>query len=192
MTKILIIIGAYLIGNILTGWVLAKFIYRRDIHHEGSGNVGARNAGRLYGKTAFIITLLGDAGKGMLLVSIGKWLEYSPSFQLLLLLVVIIGHIYPLMFRFKGGKGIATFIGGIAIFDPPQFAVFACVFILFFIIFRSLTLSGMLAITLFPLLMVFYSYTSQDIIVATCISLVLLYAHRQNLKEKIIGERNIS
>jgi len=85
--------------------VVSKFLADKDIRKEGSGNAGARNAGRLYGQKAFIFTFFGDALKGAFIVYLGRFLDYSTSILLLGLLFTCAGHIKPIFFQWKGGKG---------------------------------------------------------------------------------------
>ncbi len=108
--------ASYLIGNILTAYIVTKLRHNVDIRDEGSGNPGARNMGRVYGKRYFIATFLGDAIKGNRCCC-SKIPFEDPTFVMLTLLAVIIGHIYPVLFKGKGGKGISTFIGGLIAFD---------------------------------------------------------------------------
>lgn len=192
MKNVLLILGAYAFGNILTGYVLAKYIYHQEIQNAGSGNIGARNAGRLFGKKAFIITAIADGSKGIIIVLIAKACGFSSTYQLILLFAVIIGHIFPIVFRFKGGKGMATFTGGLLAFEPLLFLSFVCVFIIFFLIIRSLTIAAMIAVASVPLLMLFFSHPLLEILLYGCISIIVIFAHRQNIREKILGERKIS
>ncbi|MBS4179222.1 glycerol-3-phosphate acyltransferase [Lederbergia citrea] len=185
------LIGAYLLGNILTGYVLAKFFYNKDIHQEGSGNVGARNAGRLFGKKAFVITFLGDALKGACAVLFAKWLGLAFDWQLFILFTVIVGHVFPLVLHFKGGKGMSTYIGGMLTFQPLLFSAFAGVFIIFYFIFKSLTSAGMAAVAVLPIILIIFSFELPVIINACLLSAIVIFAHRHNIKEKII-ERKIS
>ena len=111
-------IFSYLIGSIMFGFLITKIFYRKDIRVQGSGNVGARNAGRLHGKTAFVLIFLGDALKGALVILAARYLQFSETIQLIGLALAILGHIKPITLKFKGGKGISTFIGGIITFEP--------------------------------------------------------------------------
>ncbi|MBS4220245.1 glycerol-3-phosphate acyltransferase [Bacillus sp. FJAT-49711] len=192
MRETLLFLGAYVIGNILTGYVLAKLFYHKNIQVEGSGNAGARNAGRILGKKAFVITFFGDAGKGAIVVLIAKLLEFSIVAQLLILFAVILGHIFPILFHFKGGKGMSTFIGGLLAFDPLLFSAFAGVFILFYFFIKSLTIAGMAAVALLPAIMYFYHFDLYPILSAILLSAMVIFAHRQNILDKIFSERKIS
>lgn len=185
MKEIILLIFAYVIGNVLTGHVLAKIFYGKEIYHEGSGNAGARNAGRLFGKPAFVITFFGDAWKGAIVVLVARWLGCSLEWQLLLLLAVIIGHIFPVMLHFRGGKGMSSYIGGMLAFHPLLFSIFSGVFIVFYLILRSATLAGMAALLILPFFMIPFSFGWPAIIIAWIISMLVILAHRRNIIEKI-------
>ncbi|WP_240522488.1 glycerol-3-phosphate acyltransferase [Bacillus toyonensis] len=106
---------SYLLGGLLTGYFFVIWLKHTDIRQMRSGNPGARNAGRLYGKVGFITVFVGDACKGFLVVFFAIHFFYNDIITLLSLLFVVMGHIYPIWFRYQGGKGIATCIGGLCI-----------------------------------------------------------------------------
>ena len=184
MMIILLIVCSYLLGNMLTGSIVSKYYYKEEIHAIGSGNPGARNIGRLHGKKAFVLTFLGDALKGILAVSAAKLLGFGPAIELLALLAVIVGHVYPILYRFRGGKGISTFIGGLLLFNPLVFTVFLGVFIIFYPFIKSFTVAGLIAISSWPIIVFLHSYNLTSIIIACFISGIVLLAHRENLKKK--------
>ena len=142
MKIFLLLIGAYLLGNMLTGSIVSRLFYKKEIRVEGSGNPGARNAGRLFGKKAFVATFLGDALKGVLAVVAARWLGFGMVGELLALIAVTMGHMYPALFKFRGGKGMSTFIGGLLVFNPVVFAIFAGIFLLSYPFTKSFTVAG--------------------------------------------------
>lgn len=186
----LLLIGAYMMGNMLTGTMISRLFYQKEIHAEGSGNPGARNAGRLFGKKAFVATFIGDALKGAVAVLIVKQLGYGAEAELLILFAVTVGHIYPILFRFRGGKGVSTFIGGLLAFDPLVFGLFVALFILFYPIFKSFTLAGLSAILLMPIFVLGFSYGIIAGIIACCVSMLVIYAHRDDLKQYFTKEKS--
>ncbi|HEK9102637.1 glycerol-3-phosphate 1-O-acyltransferase PlsY [Bacillus pfraonensis] len=179
INQFLYVIGAYMVGNVLTAYMIIKWKYRIDIREAGSGNPGARNMGRLYGKEYFIATFLGDALKGAIVVYIARILFGESIFPLLSLLAVIVGHIYPISFKYKGGKGISTFIGGLLVFNYLIVLTLMFVFILFYFIFKSFTKAGLITIACLPLCMIAYSYSMVAIVLSVCMILLILYAHRK-------------
>ena len=103
---------SYIIGTFLTAYVIAKS-KGIDLSKEGSGNFGARNIGRVVGSWAFIVTMLGDAVKGAAVVIVGYALGFSMLTVVIGLICTVLGHVYPFWRKFKGGKGVATSIGGL-------------------------------------------------------------------------------
>lgn len=188
-TFLFIIIGAYVVGNMLTGMIISSFFYKKEICAEGSGNPGARNAGRLYGKKAFVATFIGDALKGAFAVLIAKQLGHGADVELLALFSVIFGHIYPILYKFRGGKGVSTFIGGLFAFDLLVFGLFAGLFILFYPFFKSFTLAGLSAILLMPIIVLGFSYGTFASITACFVSVLVIYAHRDDLKRNFTKEK---
>lgn len=172
---------SYLIGNILSAWWVGIW-KRTDLRTMRSGNLGARNAGAVLGKAAFFLTFLGDSLKGALIVYIG----FHYNFDLWIIatggLCVILGHLYPFWLKFKGGKGIATFIGVTLLFNPPLFGWIAACFIIFIAILRSATLSMFIAFSIYAILIGYYFevYHSWPLLLAI---FIILLRHRLDLLE---------
>lgn len=185
----LLFVSAYLLGNILTGSIIGQYFYKEKIRAVGSGNPGARNVGRLYGKFAFIATFLGDAAKGMLVVGSARMIGLASHIELFLLLAVIIGHIFPLIHKFQGGKGISTFIGGILLFNPLAFILFISVFGVLYLFLKSFTIAGLGALLFYPLYLFLLSYEGSVIVVTSLIVGLILYAHRENIREKSLRKK---
>lgn len=177
--QFLYLVASYLIGNILTACIVTKLRHNVDIRDEGSGNPGARNMGRVYGKGYFIATFLGDAIKGAIVVAVAKYLFEDPTFVMLTLLAVIIGHIYPVLFKGKGGKGISTFIGGLIAFDYLIALTLLGIFIVFYFIFKGFTKPGLITIACLPVCMIMYSYSIVTTILSGLIIVLILYVNRE-------------
>jgi glycerol-3-phosphate acyltransferase PlsY len=142
---------SYMIGNFLTAWWVGKW-KKTDLRTMRSGNLGARNAGAVLGKTAFFLTFLGDALKGILIIYFGFYYDFSLVIAAIGGLLVILGHLFPFWLRFKGGKGIATFVGVTLAYNPLLFAILALFFALLLLIIRSATLSMFLAFLSYALI----------------------------------------
>lgn len=170
----------------MTAYVVMRFMKGKDIRKLGSGNVGARNAGRLLGKKGFLLTAIGDVLKGMIVVVGAKYLDFDFEIQILSLIAVIVGHIWPITLKFKGGKGIATAAGGLLILAYQPFLVFAGIFLLLLAILRSFTLAGMTAFVTVPFIYWFMDYSIRECILILIVIALLLFAHRDNLKEKLV------
>lgn len=185
MNLLLLLLFAYLFGNLLTGSFISKLFYKKDILKEGSGNPGARNAGRLYGKWAFVCTFIGDAAKGIIVVFTANWFEFGTTVELLALLAVILGHMYPIFFKFRGGKGVSTWIGGIFAFNPVLVLLVIGVFFIFYPFNKNVTTTGMIAILLVPV-GVSISDGWVPFFITSLLSLLILFAHRKNfIKEEV-------
>jgi acyl phosphate:glycerol-3-phosphate acyltransferase len=178
-------ITSYLIGSIMFGFLITKILYRKDIRVQGSGNVGARNAGRLHGKTAFVLIFLGDALKGILVILAARYLQFSESIQLLGLATAIFGHIKPITLKFKGGKGISTFIGGIIVFEPVLVPVIILGFGILYPFIKSFTLVGLGAFLFIPVVLFLKNNDWLSCIIALGIIAMLYAAHADNLKERL-------
>lgn len=114
----------YFIGNFMTGWIVGKW-YGVSLQNENSGNVGARNAGRTLGKLAFCFVFFGDALKGVVAFLYGKYLGLDEMIISFGVLFCILGHLFPIFLRLKGGKGVATMIGGLISLNPILFLTLA-------------------------------------------------------------------
>lgn len=167
------------------GYIVTKTFYRKDIRDQGSGNVGARNAGRVHGKKAFVLTFLGDAVKGAAVVLIARYLNFSETIQLLGLGITIIGHLFPVTLKFKGGKGISTFIGGMIMFNPLLAVVISVVFLILFPFTKSLTLSGFGAFIVIPFFLLYHQNSGLISIIAGAIILIILIAQSEDILERI-------
>ncbi len=158
MTEFLLILFAYLMGSIPTGVVLARFYGIKDITKEGSGNIGATNVGRVAGKKAGIITLIGDALKGavpilavMAISGRVEWLIAAAA------LTAFLGHIYPVFNNFKGGKGVATALGIFLTISPLSALAAALVFILLVALYRYVSLGSIVTAGLMPVFVGIFS-----------------------------------
>jgi len=174
-------IFSYLIGNLLTAWWIGKW-KKIDLRSIRSGNLGARNAGAVLGKTAFLLTFLGDALKGVLIISIGFYFNFTPGAIAIGGLLVILGHIYPFWLKFKGGKGIATFIGVALTFNPFLFGVLVVCFIILIALLRSATLSMAFAFLTYTLISSLY-YEFHHTWPLSLAVLLILIRHRFDLIE---------
>ncbi|MCM3744716.1 glycerol-3-phosphate acyltransferase [Sporosarcina luteola] len=177
----ILLIVAYLIGNMLMATVVGNLFFHQDIRSAGSGNPGARNAGRVLGKTAFVLTFIGDALKGAIIVLIAKWMGMDEWLQLVCVLAVMAGHIYPVLHKFRGGQGVSAFIGGMLAFNPLVVTCFVVVFLLFYPILRNFSIAGLSAMALSPLFLFGLTKEWPQTVIAILVVLLLLFAHRKDL-----------
>lgn len=193
---------AYLIGAISTSIWIGKIFFKKDVRNIGSGNAGATNTFRAFGKTAGVIVLLIDIGKGTLAVLLPVILSrifstdlipriaFSDHYQLLLGLGAALGHIYPVYEKFKGGKGVATLFGVILGIDPVVAGICAATFLAVFIITRKVSAGSLLASVAFTVAYIIIHNPWQffDNLMALIYPLLVFYTHRANIKRLIKGE----
>lgn len=130
---------SYLVGTIMTAFLVGKW-KGIDLSKERSGNLGARNAGTVIGKRAFLLTFLGDAGKGVLVVFTGFYFTFPIWVIAVSGLLAILGHLFPFWLRGHGGKGISVFLGVTFFLTPELFLAMFVMFIAFYPFFKSATL----------------------------------------------------
>ncbi|WFD09834.1 glycerol-3-phosphate acyltransferase [Tepidibacter hydrothermalis] len=182
-----IMMSSYLLGCFNTGYYLVRLLYGKDIRDIGSLSTGATNVSRLYGKKGFLIVLLGDSLKGFLAILMCKYLlgETSIVIQICLILVVL-GHIFPIQLNFKGGKGIAVSLGAFLCFDYNLLILMSISFFILFIFLRDYKISGLGAYILLPIEVLFKNGRLIDSISLTLITLVIIYAHKKNIQDYIL------
>ena len=180
MLDILIIAMGYLLGGISTGYYLVRMLRRQDIRNYGSGATGATNVGRMLGAIGFVLTFLGDVFKGCLIPAIAIYIELSEITVMLGLIAVVAGHVWPLQLEFRGGKGVATAFGGIAVIDP-QLALILFMIAMGLLITRKITLSGLLVIVVSPIITFLMSRSINQVIGILIVTMILLIAHRRNI-----------
>ena len=187
ITSIIYAIIAYFLGNIMGGKLLEK-IYKEDLSKAGSGNVGARNAGRVLGTRSFVFVLAVDFFKGFLIVILLKILNVDAITIYVCILFVILGHIKPLLFNFKGGKGVATAFGAIA---PISWGVAGSTlgtWLLVFLISRYSSLSAVITALLVP----FYVWwlKPEFTFPVALVCCLLIYRHHDNIQRLWRGQED--
>ncbi|GAM13927.1 glycerol-3-phosphate acyltransferase [Mesobacillus selenatarsenatis] len=176
---------SYFLGTLMAGYFVVKFLGKKDIRVEGSGNVGARNAGRVHGKSSFILTFLGDALKGAIVILIGEYFELSPEIILGGLGFAILGHVKPITLNFKGGMGISTFIGGMLAFEPLTALVIISGFLLFYPFLKSFTFAGLGSFVLIPLSFYFLGIQHIVVLISSVLVMIVIFIHREDIFERL-------
>ena len=191
MKFVLYAIIGYLIGCLNFGVIVPKIMYKKDIREYGSGNAGATNAFRVFGKIAGVIVLLLDFSKSLayLLVLEHKFEESSMIMLAYAGLFVVIGHIFPVFFGFKGGKGVSATGGTIAAICPFAFVPLALVFILTILIKKKVGLGSVVAVSMIPFGVMLVNFlTHQDLTtiftvfaINLVMSVIVVYRHKENI-----------
>jgi acyl phosphate:glycerol-3-phosphate acyltransferase len=193
MSLYLILVGlAYLFGSISSAIILCRIAGYPDPRQQGSGNPGATNIFRLYGKKAAAITLAGDLLKGLLPLLIGRALQVPEVILASLGVAAFLGHLYPIFFQFEGGKGVATFIGILYGLAWPAGVAFMFVWVVIAATFRYSSLSALVATALSPAL-VFIMVPSYAYLMATLLMAgFIFWRHQANIRKLLSGtERKI-
>lgn len=194
---------AYLLGSINFALVISKVFYKKDIRKYGSGNAGMTNMLRTFGKLPALGTLIGDFSKGIVSILIAKLILYlltgSPNCLTGYYIVGIcafLGHIFPIYYGFKGGKGILVSAGIILIIDPLSLGIVFLVFLLVFLCSRIISLSSICSATSYPvatcILRLLQGTDPLTIVLHTffalVIAVVVIWLHRGNIKRLLAGE----
>lgn len=190
---------AYLIGSIPTSVWWGKGFYRVDVREHGSRNAGATNTFRVLGPKAGVPVLIIDILKGFLPVRIlPNFTELVPDtspwmwLRVALVGAAVVGHLYPVFAGFKGGKGVATSLGGVLAVHPGAAAICVGVFAAVFLLSRYVSLGSLCAALAFPLavILIFNEFSAVKIGFAVVLCLLVFYTHRENIGRLIRGEEN--
>ena len=178
MDYLIIIIISYLLGSIPFGFILTKIFLKKDIRDVGSGNTGATNALRSGNRLIGYSTLLLDIIKAIFPVLYIKL--YYQDLVYISALSVFLGHVFPIWLRFKGGKGVATFVGIIFSLDIIYALIFIITWILVFLISKYSSLSSLTATLSIP---IYLFFTNENQVIFFGIMFILIfYTHRENIK----------
>ena len=181
ISEIIAAISGYIFGCFNTGYYLVRFHSGQDIRSLGSESTGARNVSRLLGVPGFIITFLGDSAKGAIAVGAALYFTIEPWGVMLVLVAVVIGHIWPVQLRFRGGKGIATACGALLVFDYQVVIVLIVLAGLTWVFVRRFTLSGLIVISLSPVATAIMGRPVSNVLGITALAIIIIIAHRNNM-----------
>ena len=181
--EIICILFAYLLGGVCVGYYLVRFRLGLDIREEGSGGVGARNVGRLLGRPGFVLTLIGDAAKGLAAVSLAAGFGLAPPAISLVLVAVIAGHVWPLPLHFRGGRGISTAIGAYLAYDYRLAVLLLGLTVVLMVFRRGFVLSGLAAFLLVPIIAYVADEPGHLVAALAGSSVIILFAHRERIRK---------
>lgn len=208
---VIVAIISYLLGSCNFGIIISKSLKKEDIRESGSGNAGTTNMMRTYGKILGILTIIGDIVK----VFVAIWLAFkimsveetkmifdrisdNPQYVLKSFagLFAVAGHIFPCFFKFKGGKGVATSGGMVIMIDWRIALILFAIFVLIILITRYVSLGSIIMAVLYPVFMGLFHKDAGLVIISLVFTLIVLTAHRENIKKLInhtenkIGSKN--
>ena len=192
MVNTIFIILAYFIGSISFGILLSKIFKIQDPRSFGSKNPGATNVMRSGKKFVALLTLLGDMLKGTLVVLIAKYyLNFNDDQVLLIAAVVFIGHLFPVYYQFKGGKGVATALGVLLAIDSNIAILVLLIWLIVFLVSRISSLSAITAALCLPLITFFMHIDQNFLWLSLFLSMFLIYRHKENIKNLLEKKESI-
>ena len=175
----LIILVSYLFGSIPFGLLLTKIFLKKDIREIGSGNIGATNVLRSGNKILGYSTLVLDILKAVLPILYVKF--FMNDYLYISALSIFIGHVFPIWLKFKGGKGVASYLGILCCLDIFTALIFGVVWVSIFILFKFSSLSSLLASLTIPIFQFFYNSNS-DYYFYFMMFILIFFTHRENIK----------
>ncbi len=183
-----LIICAYLIGSISAAIIVCKILNLPDPRTQGSNNPGATNVFRIGGKKAAAVVLIGDGLKGAIPVLVAQYLDIELLGMTFIAMAAFLGHVYPIFFGFKGGKGVATFIGALLALNYLAGLSFAITWLFVAKVLKISSLSALIATLLMPAYFYFITDNLEATYVVGVICLWIFYTHRSNIKRMLAGD----
>jgi acyl phosphate:glycerol-3-phosphate acyltransferase len=182
---------SYLLGSIPFGYLLVRIFKGEDVRSSGSGNIGATNVARK-SPALGVATLLLDAAKGLAAVLLAQALSSGPHQQLIMTTAAffaVVGHLFPVWLKFRGGKGVATSLGSFILLTPKSILCMVGLFLLIAVAFRYISLGSVAVAAAFPLLAwALHEYAdSRQLIFVALVSVLVIWRHRQNLRRIAAG-----
>ena len=201
MRVVVVLIVAYLIGSIPFGYLIVRLTGRGDVRETGSGGTGATNVSRRAGKAAGVLTLVLDAAKGALAALVAgvalsgqrattnvRWVVAAAA------VAVVVGHIFPVWLKFRGGKGVATAAGAFFMVAPFALLCAGIVFVIVAVLTRYVSLASLAAAVLIPFFLWLQKWLIQPaadirppLTAAVAGALLIIFAHRANIRRLISG-----
>ena len=179
MDYLIIGILSYLLGSIPFGYLFTKFFLKKDIRDVGSGNIGATNALRSGNKLIGYLTLVFDIGKAVIPVLFVK-MNY-PELIFLSSLCAFLGHVFPLWLKFKGGKGVATYLGILFVINISYGIIFITIWLFIYFLSKYSSLSSILATLSIPIFLVI-SKNFSEVSFFVIMFVLIFFTHRENIK----------
>ena len=181
-THILLTATAYLLGSVSSAIIVCRFMGLPDPRTQGSNNPGATNVMRIGGKKAAAITLFGDSLKGLLPMLVGHWMDAGANLLAAIGLAAFLGHLYPIFFGFRGGKGVATALGvQFGLYWPVGSSV-AVIWLFVAKVLKISSASALVCMALAPVIVWYFTAEPALILMQVIISVLLFWRHRSNIR----------
>lgn len=181
-------LAAYVLGSIPTAVWVSRLLHLQDPTTQGSNNPGATNMLRIAGKKPAIITFLGDFLKGTIAISIAIFFWFNLFGLLIVMLICLLGHMYPLFNRFVGGKGVATFFGCMLLVDVNVGLSVAVCWLVLAKCFKISSLAAIVSMTVAPLLAWWMGWLYVEIVLLSVICLLILWRHKANIRRLVVRQ----
>ena len=188
---IYLFVASYLIGSISSAVIICKVLGLPDPRTQGSKNPGATNVLRLGGKKIAAFVLFFDGLKGAVPVFIGVYYGFGLTALTLTALCAFLGHVFPVFFRFRGGKGVATYIGGLIAINFSVGLIFSLIWLLVAKVIKISSMSALIATALSPFYFYLITGDMESTLIIGLISLLIFYTHRDNIKRLINKEEDV-
>lgn len=180
-------IAGYLMGNIQFAVIFSRILHNDDVRRHGSGNAGSTNMLRVYGVKAGVVTFIGDLIKGAGAVLLGRAIGGQEA-AYCAALGVVIGHCWPVFFRFKGGKGVASSLGAAVMLNPFWGLIAGAAGIVVVLITRTISPASLTGFTVYLIIALIFGSTLWDKIAAALLFAIVVYRHRENIVRLIQGK----
>lgn len=184
---VLLVIAGYLIGSVNSAILLVWRKFHKDVRNSGSGNAGATNVARVFGVASGLLTLGCDMAKAVIASLLG-WFTLGHTGLMAAGLACLLGHCWPVFFRFRGGKGIAVGAGVILVLDIRLFLIEAVLFVLLFVIWRRVSLCSVVCAATFPAGCWFLFGWGTTFVLSAVMCVIVEFQHRTNIARLIRGQ----
>jgi glycerol-3-phosphate acyltransferase PlsY len=182
------VVAAYLLGSVSFATLLVRLTTGKDIRTEGSGNAGATNVLRAHGKALGLTVGLLDVGKGALAVALVRWITADPVYLGAAAVAAVLGHVFPIFYGFRGGKGVATAVGAFLVLAPQATLACLAVFVILVAATRYVSLGSVVAICLLPPVAGLLFHAPRPIVAAgAAVAVLIVVKHTDNLKRLAAG-----
>ena len=189
INQLLLVLFAFLVGSISSGIIVSRIFSLPDPRTMGSKNPGATNVMRTGNKKAAALTLLGDLLKAIFVLFIANYLGFEGFIIICVSLAVLIGHIFPVFYKFRGGKGVATAVGILFALNFKLALIVICIWIFVFLIWRYSSLAAIFASISAPLIGFFIlKDTSLNCVTYIIVTMIILITHQKNIKNLLSGK----
>ena len=178
-------VAAYVLGCFTSAYYLVRLVKGQDIRLLNTGTVGGRNAGRVLGKAGFVAVAVLDGLKGLAAVLLARYLGVTGWWLSPVMFAVVAGHVWPAQLGFRGGKGIATLVGALLAYNYLIPLVLLVLFLTLFALFRSLTLSFILAIALLPFTLLALALPLDAVVSVALLAALIVLRHRDNIRDYV-------